>query len=282
MNNKIASQETIFHFQYLKTSQGNIAFIDSGGPGFPIVFVHGNSCSSVVFKKQFAHFGKEYRIIAIDLPGHGKSDNAEHPDTGYTIPGYAKLLDEITTHLQLKQFVVVGFSLGGNIALQWTQISKRIKGVMMVSSAPMRYSEEAFIAYPPYEGSQGGNPDSLNETQARDFMGGSGFDIENPEVYFMVQDAMRTDGTARAKMVASVLDGKGVDETKIVSQLTIPLAVVLGKNDPCVGIEYITQLPYRNLWQNKVQLLPDAHHAIVYHQAEQLNLLLNDFLLSLK
>lgn len=42
--------------------------------------------------------------------------------------------------------------------------------------------------------------------------------------------------------------------------------------------EYITQLPYRNLWRNHVQLLPNAQHAIVYHQADQFNLLLEDFL----
>lgn len=30
----------------MKTSQEKIAYVDSGGPGFPIVFVHGNSCSS--------------------------------------------------------------------------------------------------------------------------------------------------------------------------------------------------------------------------------------------
>jgi len=116
------------HFQFIKTSQGKIAYVDSGGSGFPVVFIHGNSCSSEVFKTQLAHFSRQYRIIAIDLPGHGKSDNASHTDTGYTIPGYAKTLDEVIRVLQLNQFAVVGFSLGGNIALQWTQILDRISG----------------------------------------------------------------------------------------------------------------------------------------------------------
>ena len=51
--------------------------------------------------------------------------------------------------------------------------------------------------------------------------------------------------------------------------------------DPCEGIEYITQLLFRNLWHNRVQLLPNAQHAIVYHQADHLNLLLENFLLEL-
>lgn len=270
-------QEEKLHFQFMKTSQGKVAYVDSGGTGFPIVFVHGNSCSLEVFKKQLAHFSGQYRVIAIDLPGHGKSENASCKDTGYTIPSYAKILDEVTRNLQLNQFVVVGFSLGGNIALQWTQITENMKGVMIVSSAPMKYSEDSLIAYPPYEGSYSASPDPLTESQARQYMGTCGFDTEDPDVYFIIKDAMRTDGAARAKMVASVLAGNGVDETNIVNELTFPLAVVIGKEDPCVGIEYITHLPYRNLWRNHVQVLPNAQHAVVYHQADQLNLLLEDF-----
>ncbi|HSX26097.1 MAG TPA: alpha/beta hydrolase [Chlamydiales bacterium] len=269
------------HLFFMETSSGRIAYRDTGGSGFPVVFIHGNSCSSEVFKKQFAHFGKQYRLIAMDLPGHGKSDNAKDPDIAYTIPGYAKILDEVATLLQLNPFVVVGFSLGGNIALQWTQITDRIKGVMMVSSAPTKYSEEAFIAYPPYEGSHAGSPDQLTELQALQYMKAVGFDVEDASVYFMVRDAMRTDGTARAKMVESVLAGKGMDETKIVSQLPIPLSVVIGKEDCAVGIEYIVHLPYRNLWRNKVELLPGAQHAVVLHQADQLHGLLEDFLLEM-
>ncbi len=269
MRNKIFS---------LNTSEGKIAYIDSGGEGFPIVFIHGNSCSSRVFSKQIAHFSRQYRVIAVDLLGHGKSAHPTHPDTAYTIPGYAKCLDEFTKVLKLKEFVVVGFSLGGNIALQWTLITDSIKGLMLVSSAPMKYSEQAFLAYPPYEGSYVAYPDVLTESQAIQFMGASGFDMQDPSLYFMVEDAMKTDGAARATMVASVLAGKGVDETQIVSKLALPLAVVIGDKDIALGREYISHLRYLNLWHNKIQVVTDAQHAIVYHQAEQLNSLLENFI----
>src|SRR5579872_1636260 len=73
-------------YHFLQTSQGNIAYLDSGGDGFPVVLIHGNSCSSQVFQKQFTTFGPRYRLIAIDLPGHGKSDNALDPESAYNIP----------------------------------------------------------------------------------------------------------------------------------------------------------------------------------------------------
>jgi pimeloyl-ACP methyl ester carboxylesterase len=266
------------HFQFMNTSEGKIAYVDSKGEGFPIVFIHGNSCSSKVFKKQIAHFSLQHRVVAIDLPGHGKSDRTNHPSDAYTIPGYAKILDEVTKALKLKEFVVVGFSLGGNIALQWTQVTDRIKGVMMVSSAPMKYSEEAFLSYLPYEGSYAASPDGLTESQAKQYMGAGGFDTQDPSVYFMIQDAMKTDGAARATMVASVLAGKGIDETGIVSELVVPLAVVIGDKDNTIGREYISGLHYSNLWHNEIDVLSDARHAIVYHQADRLNSLLENFI----
>ncbi len=279
-NIKASNEE--MHFHFMNTSEGKIAYIDSGGENFPIVFIHGNSCSSRVFKKQVAYFSPQYRTIAIDLLGHGESAHANHPSEVYTIPGYARILDEVTKTLKLKEFIVVGFSLGGNIALQWTQVTDRIKGVMMVSSAPMKYSEEAFLAYPPYEGSYAASPDVLTESQAIQYVGAGGFDTKDPSVYFMIQDAMKTDGAARATMVASVLAGKGVDETLIVSDLVAPLALVIGDKDSTIGRGYISQLHYLNLWQDGIKVLADAQHAIVYHQAEQLNTLLESFIRDVK
>jgi pimeloyl-ACP methyl ester carboxylesterase len=217
-------------------------------------------------------------MIAVDLPGHGQSPDANHPDDSYTIPGYAKILDEVVHTLGLEAYAVIGYSLGGNIALQWTQLSNQIKGVMILSCAPMKYSEEALIAYPPYEGSYAGWPDILTESQAIQYMSACGFHVEDPSVHFMIEDSMRTDGKSRAKMVASVLEGKGIDETEIVKNLAIPLAVVIGAQDSALGIDYIMNLPYRNLWHKKVELLPEAQHAVILNQPDQIQMLLKDFL----
>lgn len=263
----------------VKTSQGLVAYIDTGGTGFPVILIHGNSCTSNVFKNQIAAFSNRYRMIAVDLPGHGKSPRPHDPDTAYTIPGYAQVLHEVVNDLGLGPFAIVGYSLGGNIALQWTQLAQDpIQGIMIVSCAPMKYSEEALVAYPPYEGSYAAYPDPLTESQARQYMSAVGFDVKDPSVYFMIEDAMNTDPTSRAKMVASVLAGKGIDETEIVSQLTIPLAIVVGSEDVAINHDYICRLNYRNLWHGKVEFIPHAGHAIPIHQPQQLYRLLEAFL----
>lgn len=263
----------------IQTSQGNVAYVDTGGTGFPVVLIHGNSCSSRVFEKLISAFRDRYRLIAVDLPGHGRSDRPLDPDTAYTLPGYAQVLHEVVQHLDLGPFAIVGYSLGGNIALQWTQLAEDpIRGIMIVSCAPMKYSEEALLAYPPYEGGYAAYPDQLTESQARQYMEAVGFNVKDPSIYFMVEDAMKTDGASRAKMVASVLSGKGIDETEIVAKLTIPLAIVAGREDSALGHDYIARLRYHNLWHGRIEIIPDAAHAIPLHQADQLHQLLDAFL----
>ena len=52
-----------------------IATYDSGGDGTAVFFLHGNSASSLTFQAQLeGDFGKKYRAVAMDLPGHGESE----------------------------------------------------------------------------------------------------------------------------------------------------------------------------------------------------------------
>ena len=103
---------------------------DSQGKGHPVLLIHGNSASGEVFKKQFqSALGKKYRLIAPDLPGHGDSDVAVDTET-YSFPGYARVLAELINTLGLKKVTVVGWSLGGHIALELSQmIPNKLSGI---------------------------------------------------------------------------------------------------------------------------------------------------------
>lgn len=266
-------------YKTIETSQGDLAYIDTGGEKFPVVLIHGNSCSSKVFQKQFDHFSKSYRMIAVDLPGNGQSPLPKDPETAYTIPGYAEILHEVTNKLGLTSFAVVGYSLGGNIALQWiAHYNDPIRGIMLVCSTPIKYSEEVKMAYPPYEGNYAASPDKLTEEQATVYMAACGFDVKDPSTRFMIDDVLNTDPGSRKLMVASVLAGKGIDETSLVAKLSIPLALVLGNSDKSISKPYIESLSFRPLWQSTIHYVEGAQHALPFHQAEALNILLTEFL----
>jgi pimeloyl-ACP methyl ester carboxylesterase len=76
--------------QRIPTSHAEIALRDNGVDGPVVLLIHGNSASSEIFRHQFAaSFARSYRLLALDLPGHGASTDAADPQNSYTVPGYA-------------------------------------------------------------------------------------------------------------------------------------------------------------------------------------------------
>ncbi|WP_054710104.1 alpha/beta hydrolase [Bacillus sp. JCM 19041] len=112
---------------------------ESGNKAGPLIlFLHGGGVSSWMWKKQLAHFEKEYHCLAPDLPGHGKSS-----EKSFSIVQVAKrLLLLIKEKAHGKDVTVVGFSLGSQIALEMLhQDGSQINRVMFNSGSvkPMRF-----------------------------------------------------------------------------------------------------------------------------------------------
>ena len=95
-----------------------LAYAQSEGQGRPVIFVHGNSSSSRTWDGIMAGpFGQRYRCLALDLPGHGDSAPAKNRED-YSLPGYAHVLTGFGQATDATDAVVVGWSLGGHIALE--------------------------------------------------------------------------------------------------------------------------------------------------------------------
>ena len=87
--------------------------LNPGAP--PIVFVHGWSCDHTAFALQAEFFSRSHHVISVDLRGHGNSDA---PDQNYTMASFADDLAWLFTELALAKPIVVGHSMGGNVALE--------------------------------------------------------------------------------------------------------------------------------------------------------------------
>ena len=95
-----------------------IAFLQSEGGGRAVVFLHGNSSSARTWLPVLTGpFGRRFRCLAFDLPGHGQSAPAADHST-YSLPGYAAVLAAFTRACGAAGAVIVGWSLGGHIALE--------------------------------------------------------------------------------------------------------------------------------------------------------------------
>ncbi|KAK4065687.1 hypothetical protein Trihar35433_7807 [Trichoderma harzianum] len=90
----------------------NIAYYTNGSGRKALVFIHGWSCSSVLWVGQGA-LSRQHRAIFIDLPGHGKSSA---PQTEYSHEFFARAIKAVLENENLTQCVLVAHSLGGPIA----------------------------------------------------------------------------------------------------------------------------------------------------------------------
>jgi len=92
-----------------------LAYTQAGTGTPPMVFLHGWAGDHTVFMRQFAHFSQTHRSIVVDLRGHGQSDK---PEQNYTLAGFAEDIAWLCYHLDVTKPVIVGHSMGGNIALE--------------------------------------------------------------------------------------------------------------------------------------------------------------------
>ena len=85
------------------------------GRGEPLVLIHGLGCSGADWAFQVATLEKRFRVIVPDLPGCGHSPP---PGDEYTIGGFADALWSLLDHLHIARPNIIGFSLGGAVALE--------------------------------------------------------------------------------------------------------------------------------------------------------------------
>jgi 3-oxoadipate enol-lactonase len=85
------------------------------GQGEPLLLIHGLGCSGADWAFQVAALEQRFRVIVPDLPGSGHSSP---PQTGYDIADFASILWRLLDHLQIEKTNIVGFSLGGAVALE--------------------------------------------------------------------------------------------------------------------------------------------------------------------
>ncbi len=115
----------------IDTPNGVVAVHESTGQGPAIVFLHSNSASSRAFAKQLdGPLGERFRLVAIDLPGHGASDDARDPAL-YAIRTQAQTLKTAIDALGLEEARFLGWSMGGHFVLELAPDLPKAKGFVI-------------------------------------------------------------------------------------------------------------------------------------------------------
>lgn len=100
--------------KYIDVNDAKI-YYEEYGQGEPLIFLHGNNGSIEDFYQQIPFFAKQYRVVAIDTRGQGKSTDLTN--TPYNYEQFSNDLLQVIQKLNLKKVNLIGWSDGGNTAL---------------------------------------------------------------------------------------------------------------------------------------------------------------------
>jgi len=104
-----------FESRWLELPEGKIHYVDEG-EGPPILFLHGNPTWSFLYRGVIIRLRKQYRCVALDLPGFGLSD---HPSNfRYTPEEHAQIVRTVVETLDLRNLTVMGHDWGGPIGMK--------------------------------------------------------------------------------------------------------------------------------------------------------------------
>ncbi len=114
-----------FIMETLKFEKKNIFYTDEG-KGKAIVLLHGFTESLRIWKAFSTALSAKYRVIAIDLPGHGKSESVSGV---HTMELQADVVCAVLKRLRIGKCLMIGHSMGGYVALAFAaKYPKRLKG----------------------------------------------------------------------------------------------------------------------------------------------------------
>lgn len=103
-----------YDVKYQKVRNINIAYIDEGKSEKVLLLIHGLGTNAKSWDKNISELSKEFRVIAVDLPGYGKSDKGFYK---YSMTWYATVLTEFLDVLKIPKASFVGHSMGGQISI---------------------------------------------------------------------------------------------------------------------------------------------------------------------
>lgn len=257
--------------QYLRIDGFELAYTEKNASAEQtIFFIHGNSGSFNTWHYQLTDPSLQvYRLIALDLPGHGYSAKSLQPGVDYSPTQTGKLLARVVKHLcKNSPFILCGFSYGTNLIGELLTHSLHPAGVILISMCCIGQ------AFPMEKVFQLNGRRSVFFYNEEDETIVSNFLLQNlqhpTDANVVVADYFVTDKNFRPNLMKAAVEGKVSDEVAVIQKFMLPLCIVFGSRDNLVQTNYLRSANLQ-LWENKTHNLSDAGHFVHLDQYKKVN-----------
>lgn len=238
-----------------------IEILESQGRSDPLYLIHGNSSAANVFEALLrGPLGREKKLIALSLPGHGGSAPLEARDR-ISIEEVGRVVARIVGKLGYARYWLLGTSLGGHAVLEALEEFPGALGVILVSAPPISVATMGAAFHADPSGGllfKGALDDAEVQQLASCFVAPQLADAST----LVSSNIRRTHPTFRPALGASLALGEIRNELAALVASTIPIAVFAGGCDRFLRADYYETLPAQRLWKNEVTWFHESGHAI--------------------
>lgn len=276
-----------YDVQYSKIRNINVAYIDKGSGSNTLLLIHGLGTYAKGWIKNIDALSQYNRIIAVDLPGYGKSDKGYYK---YTLDFYAQVLTELMDNLGIEKATPIGHSMGGQIAMTMAiDFSDKVDKLVLISPA----------GFERFENGEGDwlrdvmTPKLVKDTPIRAIDTNLRYNFyETPQdAEFLITERIQLRGAsdfdnycyAVSKNVQAMIDGYVYDR---LDKITQPTLILWGENDELIPNRFlhagwtkdIAKIGEEEIPNNKTLLFPNCGHFVQFEKPDETNDAILDFM----
>jgi pimeloyl-ACP methyl ester carboxylesterase len=240
-----------------KTSSINYT---DGGSGKVIVLLHGYLESLEIWDGFAEELCKSFRVIAIDIPGHGKSGKVAEV---HNMDLLAEAVDNVLRNLNIDKAFIVGHSLGGYVALAYlANYALKVSGICLFHSTPFADTDEKKANRDQeIELVKQGRQEILFNTNVP-----KGFANDNlAHLNGKVQWAITVAAKSRQEGIIALLKGlkSRPDRQLLLKSTTLPVLFILGKKDNYIPFDVMYAVAQRSPKGETLALENSGHMGFV-------------------
>jgi len=268
-----------------KENSGSIdLYYEDHGTGKPVVLIHGYPLSGASWEKQVPELlAAGFRVITYDRRGFG---NSSKPTTGYNYDTFSDDLHKLVSHLKLRDFSLVGFSMGGGEIARYfgKHGSKGIKKAVFIGAVPP-------FLLKTQDNPEGVGQDVFDGIQKAIATDRYAFFTEFFKNFFntdtlmgkriseeTVQACWNLAATSSAKASYDCVSTWHEDFRKDLTRIDVPTLVIHGDADRIVPLSVSAEKTAKSVKGAKLVVISGGPHCITWTHADEVNSALVNFL----
>ena len=205
--------------RFAKLDNARIHYVNYGKGDEALVLVHGWTQNIDAWRDQISDFTRRYRVIAIDLPGHGQSDK---PQVTYSMDLFARAVEAVMRDAKVKRAVLVGHSMGTPVARQFYRKYPEKTLAIVIVDGPLRPFGDKAIMNQMIAGFRGPN---YRDMVAQMLAGISGTNLSSE-----VKERINTSSNNTPQSVlVSAFEGMADDSIWGEDKINVPVLAIMAK-----------------------------------------------------